>query len=369
MDTLCKKILWLALMLVISPSGNAQEKVSKKISKTYALTDAGELQLENKYGHININGWDQDEVSIAIIVTVNHRKKETAQDLLKRINPKFMANDEFVSVDYEVAEKSDHWFGSLFEKANPFDHDRSNIQIDYEVFLPRKSELTLNNTFGDVIIEDWFGTLNATLEHGDLFINENLTKANINMRYGKVRAQNISYASVDLKNGSLDITDAQTLRLNSSGSDVDLNAITSLEIYSNKDEITLLEVGTMYGNLKFTTLQIDRLLTSVDMTFKIADFSVDNIVGSDADIAIEQESSEVSLNVSGYPHDFSATLEEGLVRLPKSYKNVKSNVLDKGKRMREINATYGKNVKGNIKINGQKGVILIKEIDPSTVRR
>ena len=82
MDTLCKKLLWLALLLVVSTSVTAQENVSKKITKTYAMTNVGELHLENKYGNININGWDKDEVFVEIAITVNHRKKENAEDLL-----------------------------------------------------------------------------------------------------------------------------------------------------------------------------------------------------------------------------------------------------------------------------------------------
>lgn len=366
MDTLCKKILWLACVLVISTSVNAQEKVSKKISKTYAMTNAGELQLNNKYGNVNITGWDTDEIQIKVIVKVNHRKKETADDLLKRITPVFRDSENFVSVSCEIAEKSDNWFTNFFEKANPFDYDRSNIQIDYEIFLPRKAELQLINTFGDIIIDDWTGKLKATVEHGDLFINENLNKATIDMSFGKIRAQNISYGSIDLMNGALDLSDAKTLRINSSGSDLDLNKITSLELYSNKDEAVITEVGSIYGNLKFTTIALDRLVNSVDITLKIADFRIEKIIPADADIAIEQESSEVSINVSSFSHRFSATLEQGLVRLPKSYKNVDSKVIDKGKRIREINADFGKSLNGKIKIDGKKGLILIKDMFPTS---
>lgn len=362
MDTLCKKLLWLALVLVISNSVTAQEKVSKKISKTYALTNSGELHLENKYGDININGWDKDEVSVEIAITVNHRKKENAEDLLKRINPIVHESDDFVSIKYQITEKSSGWFARFIEETNPFDFDKSNLQIDYTVYMPVRAELIVTNTFGDVLIEDWTGKLKALVEHGDVWISENLNKADITMRYGKLRAKNISYGTLDLRNGGLDMENSTSLRINSSGTDIVLKTINSLELYSNKDEINVEEVGTIYGTLKFTTVELSLVKTSVDLNMKIADFRVSGILEPTADIAIEQISSEISLNISNFSHRFDATLEQGLVRLPKAYDDIDSKMLDTSKKLREIKASYGNELKGKISITGKKGVVLLKEL-------
>lgn len=362
-DILYRQTLMLLLpLLLFGISGADQEKVSKKVSKRYGLTVDGKLRIENKYGHINLNGWDKDEVSIEALISVNHRKKENADELLRRINPIFKDAGDFVTIGYEIAEKSDNWFTNFFEKANPFDYDRSNIQIDYTIYLPSKAELTVNNTFGDVVVDNWQGKLRAVLEHGDLWINQDLNKADITMRYGKLRAKHIGFGSFDLRNGSLIMNGGTSIRLNSSGTEMELGAIKSLELYSNKDEIDLEEVGTVYGTLKFSTLELERLMTSVDLNMKIADFRVSGILGDDTDIAITQESSEVSLNISGFSHGFNATLEQGLVRLPKSYDNIDSKMLDKGKKLREINATYGSSLQGKVSIIGKKGVVLLKEL-------
>ncbi|MGB5556193.1 MAG: hypothetical protein WBM83_16170 [Flavobacteriaceae bacterium] len=361
MDTLCKKLLLVALMLAFGQGISAQSQVAKKVAKTYAMTDRGELQLENKYGNINLFGWNKNEVSVVMNIKVNHKKKETAEDLLNRINPVIRNGDDFVSISYEIAEKSSGFFANLFEKANPFDFNRSNLQIDYTVYMPSKAELKVTNTFGDVIIEDWTGNLRAKIEHGDLWMNEDLGKADIDVEYGKLKAKSINYANLTIINGELDMSDSKNLRLNSSGSDITLENVTSLEIYSNKDEVAVDEVGTIYGTLKFTTLALNHLKTSVDLNLRVADFRVSEILDPKADISIEQESSEISLNITDFPHRFDATLEEGLVRLPKSFENVDSRMLDEGKRLREIKATYGKELKGKISITGKKGAVMLKE--------
>jgi len=362
MDILCKKLKLFALAMLLGFTALAQEKVSKDISKTYPFTNAGELHLENKYGNINIYGWVKNKVSITVNITVTDKKRENAQELLNRIKPVIRHSDKFISVNYEIADKNSGFFSNLFEKANPFDFDRSNVQIDYKVYVPQKVELEVINKFGDVFIEDWVGILMADVQHGDMWISDNLNKADVSIKYGKLRAKNINYANIDITNGGLDMDHTNTMRLNSSGSNIEIHQVESLEFYSNKDEADIREIGTLYGNLKFSKLRLHRLKKDIDLNLKISDLWVKNILSATSKISLEQESSEIHINVINFPHVFSATLEEGLVRLPKSFHDVDSKMLDKGKKLREIKAKYGKKGQGHISISGKKGVVLIKEI-------
>jgi hypothetical protein len=351
----------MALLLFSTHQGNAQERVYKTIEKSFPLTGTGELQLENRYGNITLTGWDQNKVVVNISITVNHRKKENAEDLLERINPKIKSSTGYVSIVSEISNKNTGWFADFFNRANPIDFDRSHVQIDYEVYLPTKAGLKVTNRFGDVVIENWNGSLNALIEHGDLWIGENLNKVDIVLKYGKVRAKDLNYADMDLKNGGLDMENSKNLRLRSNGTDIGIHSVNSLEVYSNKDNISVNEVGTLFGNLEFTTFKLERLTQELDMSMKIVDFQVAEITNPFAEISIEQESADITLSVAHFSHRFTATLEEGVVRLPKSFENVNSEMLDKGRRLRKIEATYGKEKKGIISINGKKGIVTLND--------
>lgn len=361
MDTRYKIAFWMAFMLFSTYVGTAQERVSKIVERDFELSDAGELQIENKYGNIDVTGWEQDKVAIKVSIKVNHRKKENAQSLLSRINPEFKSGSNYVAVVSKISKKNTGWFADFFNKTNPVDLDRSHVQIDYEIFMPSKAELRVTNRFGDVITEGWSGPLNALVEHGDLWVTENLNKADIILKFGKVRAQDLEYASLNLKNGELEMEKSNSLRLSSSGTDMDISSVKSLEIYSSKDDIAIAEIGSVNGTLRFSTLNIQRLMKEVNLDTKIADFRITQFIGPQSEISFEQESSEITLNVSGFSHRFTATLEQGVVRLPKSFENVNSKVLDKGRRLREIEATYGEGKTGLITINGVKGIITINE--------
>lgn len=361
MDTFYKRRVVLMVLIICGHYALAQEKVSKQLSESYEMTNSGELYLENKYGDVTVTGWDRDNVSITVDITVTHRKKENAKNLLDRISLNTREIENFITVTSEIAERSTGFFAKYFNKANPFDFDRSNVQIDYTILLPSNAELDITNKFGDVIIGDWSGKLKANVEHGDVWINKDINNADVVLKYGKLRTKTVNYGNIRIKNGSLDVEESRNLRINSSGTDIEIDRVSSLEIYSSKDEITIEEVGAVHGDLRFTNMQLNNVDEQINLTMKIADFRVSKVQNPDAVIVIDQESSEVSLTISDFSFKFDATLEEGLLRLPKSFKNVETKMLNKGQRIREITATYGKGLSGEISITGIKGVILLKE--------
>lgn len=362
MDIHCKKLLMILAMVMITSVIVAQEKVSKRVAQNYQLTNAGQLQIDTKYGDVKIIGWAKNNVSIIADITVTHKKLDNAQSLLGRIKPEFKSMTDFVGIRTQIEDKNEGFFAKYFNKANPFDFDRSNVQINYTIYLPVNAELDITNKFGDVIVDDWSGKLKIGAQHGDIWINKNLNSADIDLRYGKLKAKNINYGSIRLKNGSLDLIKLKDLRLTSSGSDIIIEEIASLELYSSKDEIVIDGVEDLSGSLEFTKMQLDKVEDGIDIEMKITDFKLSNIHSADAKINIHQESSEIVLNIQDFSFDFEATLEEGLLRLPKSFSNVETNMLDEGKRIREVKATYGKDRQGSITITGEKGVILLKEL-------
>lgn len=362
MNIYYKKLILFVLVTGMMQTLSAQEKVSKQIECAFEMTDAGKVQLENRYGNINVYGWDRNEVSIEISITVTHRKKENARDLLKRIDPELRNSSGYVSVAYRMGERKKGFFANLFESVNPFDFDRSNVQIDYTIRMPRKTSLDLTNTFGNVVVENWKGFLKAKVGHGDLWLNEPLERADITLEYGRLKARFIEGARFDIRNSELDLDGAGTIRLEGHGNELRVGEVSSLEIYSNRDKVFLKEVKKVYGNLKFATMEIDTLRNSVDLNMKVSELSIGKIGNAEAQISITQESSEINLNVNGFPHHFTAEMEEGLVRLPKSYEKVNSEILDKDKDLRKISANYDTVGKGTISVQGSKGAVLVRDL-------
>lgn len=360
-DIFYKKLIVLILIFSVGFTIKAQENVSKIIEETYEFTNAGELQLKNKYGNINIHGWDEDKIQIKITVLVNKKDKKDADGLLKRIKPSISYSKEFINIFSYIEEKESGLFSKMLNRANPFDFDKGNIQIDYDISLPVNAALQVTNKFGDIVTNDWRGTLKASIEHGDLWVNDTLTNATIEMKFGKLKTKSIAYSSIKLKNSEFEMEESKDLRINTSGSTISINKVSNLEIYASKDKINIQNIDRIQGEFKFSNVIVNKIKEYIHLTMNVTDLRINKITKPDAVINLKQKSSEVNINVSGLRFDFSASLEQGLLRIPKSFTEINTIVIDQSKRLRDITASYGNGTKGTFKIEGIKGVIILTE--------
>ncbi|MFI0429021.1 hypothetical protein [Mariniflexile sp. HMF6888] len=360
MNTYYKKVM-LGAILMVSISLFSQETFTKKVEKAFEMNNTGELHIDNKYGNVNVTGWNKNKIEIIVEIKVTNKKTENAKSLLDRIETNFRTASNFVSVASEISDKDTSFFSRYFNKVNPFEFDKGNIEINCTVNLPINAEIEVINKFGDVVIGNWTGKLKANLEHGDLWINQSIVNANIDMKFGKLRTKSMTYGTLNLKNGSADIDVCQDLVLKTSGSNIEINKVDKLKLISSKDEVAIEQVGSIDGDIKFSDVQINQLDKNINLTMKVVDFKVLKINQPDALVNINQESSDISINITGLSFKFDATLEEGVLRLPKSFNNVNSDVIDLSKRIRKVSANYGKSKSGTFTFTGNKGIIALKE--------
>lgn len=351
-------ILFLGILLSCQIT-NAQESVSKEITKSFPISSKGELTIDTKYGDVVVNGWDKDSIAIMVNIKVTHKKIDNAKGLLDRIEPNIKVIGDLATITSEIAAKKENFISNYFSKSNPLDFNKSNVQINYTIHLPLNVSLNITNKFGDVILENFKGRLMTDVQHGDMWINQDLTNATIKMKYGKLKTKSISYGNIDLKNAELDLDNSQNLILNSNGSVLSLKQISTLEIESNKDKIGALNIGELSGDLAFSEMKLDTLGTEINITMKVTDFKISKINKPEAFVRIEQQSSDIDINITGLSFKFKATLEQGVLRIPKSFENIKTFMIDKEKKLREVSATYGENKLGKFSMVGKKGDIVL----------
>ncbi|GAA3581795.1 hypothetical protein [Snuella lapsa] len=356
-----KNLVTVVLILVIQ-SMFSQETVTNTMDKTFKMTSSDELHLDNKYGSITVNGWDENKMAISIEIKVSSKKRDNALNLLNRIEPRIKVSGNFISVISEISEKNTGFLSKYFNKVNPFDIDKNNVEINYTIYLPKQAGINLTNKFGDVVIDGWKGRLKANIQHGDLWINESITNATVDMKFGKLKSKSITYGSISLKNGEIYVDTSQDLVLKTAGSTIKIAEVASLELQTSKDDIEIKRVGSLFGDLQFSNVQLDSVEHKINLSMKVAELRVLNIKDQDAQVDINQESSNISVTISGLSFQFNAQLEEGLLRLPKSFTNIETNILDKSKRIRHVKVVYGKSgATGIFNINGKKGIITLKE--------
>lgn len=360
-DIFYKKLLLLLLILMSGKIVHAQEKTSKKIEKSFKFTDNTKISIDNTYGDITINGWSKNIVQVAVSVEVNHERNNDAESLLSRIQTEIVNSGNIIKIQSVINKSNEGFFTKYFSKSSSPDLDKSNLKINVTVNAPHKAKLDITNKFGDIIVGNKNSKLKIAIEHGDLWVNDTITSANIDMKFGKISSKKISHGSITLKNGAAKIAKSDQLYITSSGSKLNIESVRLLELNSSKDEIYIKYANNLQGNLEFSKLEVDLIGDEVNLSTKIADVKLNSFKKTNPTIHLEQQSSEFNINVAGLSFKFDALLEQGLLRIPVTFKNINTEIINNSKKIRKINADYGVDATGNFTINGTKGIIIIKE--------
>ncbi len=349
-------------ILLISGVVFGQDKLSKDIEKTFPLTNDGALYLENKYGDVFINGWDDNSIKIEISIEVRGKNLDKAKDLLKRINPKFVSTSSQIVVKTEITEKNSSFFNKYIKKIGPLNGEKSNSDINYTVYLPREASIEVFNKYGDIIVSDWNGKLIADVEHGDLRITDNLANSKLSIKYGKLRANTLNKTNINAKDATISFEKSDVLKLESIGSTISLGDIGELDMASNKDDIEVNAINTIHGTIKYSKVLLSDAISKVNLNLNLAELRLMKFGTLAPVVNVHQKSSELYVNISETNFNFSAELEQGVLRIPKTMNDINSKVLDEKNKIRQIRASYGKENQGIVDITGYKGIIIFKEL-------
>lgn len=356
------KSFLLAFFILPAMTSIAQDEVEKQILKTYPIDVDGTITIENKYGDIEINGWEKDFVEIKIDVKVKGKNEDRIETLLDRIQPEITARSAFISIETEFAEEKRNFFTNLFRTVTA-DFNRSNLDVNYVINLPAKVKLEIINKFGDVLINDYAGRMDVELEHGDLRILGAVDDARAEMKFGKFDASDDFTGRLIIKNGEVNIRKSDYLSLDASGSEIKIRSINKLVLVSNKDEIEIEQVKTINGDVRFSDVEIEEGGEMLQLDLHYGSLSVNSFSNTNPTILLNGNSSSMTINVEGISFNLDATLIEGQMRLPKTVVNLESNMLDEKEKRRQVTASYGSAEKGSMKIIGKKGDIFLKEND------
>ncbi len=354
-----KSLLLPLLACVLSQAAMAQETVSKTVEKSFPISSKGIFYVDNKYGDVEIIGTEGETAEVKMSVKITDKSEEEALDLLERVQPEFKIVGDMIYLSSEILEKSGSVISRYFKKANPLNSEKNHVQIKYTIQLPKKTNLQVINRYGDLIIDSFFGDLTADIQHGDIWINNDLGKASIKLKFGKLKAHEISNASIELKNAELVLRKANEVTMITSGSVVEIEELEILNLTSSKDKFSLGRVDWIKGDSKFSVMNIDSLGRYLELSLKITDLLVSELGNKNPNIIIDQDSSDIEINITGTSFKFIGYYSEGAVKLPKTFRNIESDIIDKSKKLREIHADYGEYSTGKISVNGHKGELIL----------
>jgi len=137
----------------------------------------GTIRLENSYGYLTVEGWDEPEVEVIVTKTTDHfyepAQKPKAEQRLGQIRVADERRSGKEVAISTVLPARTGFFGSVSRVIVIRSMVRSNtrgVTVDYKVHVPRDSRLEVHHDHGYVWVSDVTGDIQVNGHTGDMIV-------------------------------------------------------------------------------------------------------------------------------------------------------------------------------------------------------
>jgi len=260
-------------LLILSSTLSAQE-VTKEFHKEYNAGANTTLEISNRYGDVDIQNWDQDQIVIDVKVTVELPNKDKAEKLLSYIDVQFSEGANLISAKTVIDDKFNFTgWGSGSKR----------FSIDYIVKMPIGTDLTLTNKYGNTEIDELHGLVNLDIKYGNLTAGK-LTRGNVKplnklyLAYGKGTIAETGWLDLTIRySNSMNIKKGQALLLDSRYSKLALGTISSVVGNCKYDNIRIESITNLVLDNGYTEVNIGLLTKKINYDGSYGSLNVDRV--------------------------------------------------------------------------------------------
>ncbi len=225
------------------------QELEKDYNQIYDIESDTEVKIANRYGEVRINNWDKEQVEFKVHVTVKGRNEKKSQKAMDKIIITFSQEGNVVSAETDID-------GSI---------SNTDIQINYEVNMPKNLNLDLVNKYGPVFIDELTGKYQIAVKYGTLKANKLMSadtkpRSHITLGYsGKCKIEECTWLKLTMKYSGLTIDKAKAIAAVSKYSKLKINEIKAFVAQSKYDGYRFGRINTLSAEAKYSSIKIDEL--------------------------------------------------------------------------------------------------------------
>lgn len=234
-------MIWLRILCIVNigwgimilPAA-AQDKiqvVTKTIQRQIPWKVAQKIVFNAEKATIDLQGWNRNEVGITLKLVAKHPNRSVAEQDLSTLRYAIDVKDQQIE------------FRNFFRITEGRTKVRSNLLAIYEVRIPQNSQISINNRYGNIFLNDWQGTAKVTASFGEVQVNNVQGNLRMDVNYGDILMTQINAdVSVDTKKTNITGSGlAGTLVSNSSYGEIDIstqNQLTKTAIDASRTKVS-----------------------------------------------------------------------------------------------------------------------------------
>lgn len=247
---------------------------SRKISKSYDVKSNVKLAIENSFGRVHINTWDQNKITVDIEIIARMNNESRAQEMLDKIEIDIEESSSLISFQTRL--------GKLRNR------DREEFEINYKVNMPKKNPLRLKNSFGGNYVGDLLGESDIDISYGDLRIEKLFGLADIKISFSDGSIQLVKKGEIEIKYSDVEIEELGVVKMEQGFSDVEIEKIGTIDLVSKYGDMEIGTVQGIKGYVGYSEFSIDRLEVELEIEAQYSgDFTINEVAKGFSKIVID----------------------------------------------------------------------------------
>lgn len=289
--------------LTLITLGSYAQEFTKVFQQQYNVDRGAVLVVQNKFGEIRCQSWEESSISIKATVKVEAGSQEKANKVFEKIIVKLTGTRSRVEGITTVNTSGNGKFS-----------------IDYDIRLPKWVKLELDNKFGDIVLDETVETARINLEYGSMKANAFSGPENVmTIKFSDVNAGFIQSGRINLEYGKWRSENTGNVTLKTRFSEVNLLNSANLNIDSQYDEYSIGSSGSLIAVTRFTSLDLGKINGSFDLDLQYGSLTAAQISPDFSTGKIRNTFTNVSLGFDpGSSFRLEAELQFGDLSYPKS---------------------------------------------------
>ena len=207
--------------------------------------------MSNKYGAIDVHTNNGSKVIVKVKVTVNATSQAQADKVFERINIIFNDGPEFVKTETMVENQPKPTV--IFAGTTPMTN--CDFRIDYDVTMPAGNRLDLTNRHGNTTIAALKTSVKIDQKYGDVRL-DGATSATLVLAYGGGQLSELNTLYGTVSYGKLTSPNIRNAYLKTIFSQLRFDQIGAMEIQSNYDTYDINDITTLKATCKYGAINV-----------------------------------------------------------------------------------------------------------------
>jgi hypothetical protein len=355
---LFSSLIFLCFTGIISGQSFSEKRSYQKTART---SKEMTLEINNKYGTIQITPWNKDSVAIKVEIEANASNLDRLHKMLEGVDVNFSESSFMLRAETEYTQNISMLFESFKGMTNKLISYDSRLQVNYFISAPLYLDMKIVNKYGDVYMEDNTGTFSLNLSNGSFKAGSLNKSARLELTFCDATIDKMRSGSIDASFSEIEIGETGDISVNSISSRYELKKTGRLETESKRDKFYIGSAIAVSGNSYFTDYRIDELSKEINTDTKYGSLNADHIDKNFDLISINSSYSDIDIKfdqMASYNLDIKYANTH--ISLPDDSK-LENKILSEDKREYMTFGTVGKNPgSAKVKIDATRGKIYLK---------